>query len=208
MTTTKTQYDFASKYTRVNWLTSFVLEKFYHSLFELLRLVPFTHNYYEIGCGEGFSSEKINSFLKKNHPATFTYNACDVEDRLIIEAKKRNPALNITNQSVYDISKKLEKVDVIFLLEVLEHLEDPELALKEVLATNASYLITSVPREPIWCFLNFIRGKYWTSWGNTPGHIQHWSRSAFLHLLQQYGEIISSKTPIPWTIVLVKLNKK
>ena len=50
------------------------------------------------------------------------------------------------------------------------------LSLAEIRRVTTSHALLSVPREPIWRMLNFLRGKYWSSGGNTPGHLQHWSR--------------------------------
>src|SRR3546814_15329572 len=66
------------------------------------------------------------------------------------------------------------------------------------------YLIISVPREPIWCALNIMRGKYLRSFGNTPGHIQHWSQKGFVRLISKYFDIVEIKKPFPWTMLLCR----
>jgi hypothetical protein len=49
------------------------------------------------------------------------------------------------------------------------------------------------------------RGKYWKDFGNTPGHIQHWTKRDFCRMVVNNGmKIISVKTPFPWTMVLAK----
>jgi hypothetical protein len=40
----------------------------------------------------------------------------------------------------------------------------------------------------VWRILNIARGRYWSELGNTPGHLQHWSASAFTALLAQRFE--------------------
>ena len=47
------------------------------------------------------------------------------------------------------------------------------------------------------------RGAYWSALGNTPGHLNHWSRGAFVDLLSSYGEIAQVRSPFPWTMLLV-----
>jgi hypothetical protein len=42
------------------------------------------------------------------------------------------------------------------------------------------HLLVSVPREPLWRMLNMARGAYWPALGNTPGHLNHWSRRSFV----------------------------
>ena len=86
----------------------------------------------------------------------------------------------------------------------MEHLQSPEEALKVLQKVVDGYIILSVPQEPIWCALNLLRGKYISSFGNTPGHIQHWSRKKFIELVAQYFDIVEIKTPFPWTMILCK----
>ena len=40
----------------------------------------------------------------------------------------------------------------------------------------AAHLLVSVPREPLWRALNVARGAYLRELGNTPGHVNHWSK--------------------------------
>jgi hypothetical protein len=89
----------------------------------------------------------------------------------------------------------------------LEHLEDPQFALRRLNELASPYLILSVPREPLWRFLNVCRGRYLTSAGNTPGHIQHWSKAEFVKLIERYVEVIDIATPLPWTVVLCKTRR-
>lgn len=73
----------------------------------------------------------------------------------------------------------------------------------EFLWVSKRYVLATVPREPIWCMLNLCRGKYIKELGNTPGHIQYWSTQAFLKIWAREG-VIGSRTPLPWTVVLVE----
>jgi hypothetical protein len=65
-----------------------------------------------------------------------------------------------------------------------------------------SHLVLSVPNEPVWRVLNMVRGKYWTDWGNTPGHIQHWSREGFIRFVSIYFQVTEIRTPLPWIMLL------
>jgi hypothetical protein len=46
------------------------------------------------------------------------------------------------------------------------------------------------------------RGKYFGTLGNTPGHIQHWSKNAFCALVSEYVDVVAVRSPLPWTMVL------
>ncbi len=68
-------------------------------------------------------------------------------------------------------------------IEVLEHVPDPEDTLCEMQRCAKQWILVSVPREPLWRATNVARGAYWTTMGNTPGHVNHWSSGAFKRLL-------------------------
>ena len=86
----------------------------------------------------------------------------------------------------------------------MEHLENPEKALSELARITKKYVIISTPNEPIWRILNCVRGKYIKDFGNTPGHINHWSSKSLKKMISKYFKIIEVKKPLPWTIVYGK----
>ncbi len=88
--------------------------------------------------------------------------------------------------------------------EVLEHVPDPEKGIKLISENTEDYFIVSVPHEPIWRLLNFIRGKYIRDFGNTPGHINHWTKKGFIEMVSKYADVVAYSTPLPWTMVLAK----
>jgi hypothetical protein len=49
-----------------------------------------------------------------------------------------------------------------------------------------------------------MRGKYLGQWGNTPGHVNHWSRKAFIDFVASRLEIVEVRSPLPWTMLLCK----
>jgi 2-polyprenyl-3-methyl-5-hydroxy-6-metoxy-1,4-benzoquinol methylase len=91
-------------------------------------------------------------------------------------------------------------------IEVLEHVPDPEHSVSEMARVASGHLIVSVPREPLWRGLNMARGAYWSSAGNTPGHLNHWSKVGFKSLLTQFGAVEEVRSPFPWTMLLVKVE--
>ena len=95
--------------------------------------------------------------------------------------------------------------DVATAIEVLEHVPDPEHTLAEMARCAERHLLVSVPREPLWRMLNMARGAYLGQLGNTPGHLNHWSKRSFARLLGQHGEVVELRSPFPWTMLLVRL---
>jgi ubiquinone/menaquinone biosynthesis C-methylase UbiE len=155
----------------------------------------------ELGCGEGFSTERLHKMLSNN----IEMQASEFVESLVPKAQKRNPEIKVIQESVYELKHKDKTFDIIFLLEVLEHLDYPDQALKEIrrVLRDDGVLILGVPREPIWRGLNMARGKYLKDFGNTVGHLNHWSaRGLENYINANFGKVISRKNPLPWTIVL------
>jgi SAM-dependent methyltransferase len=157
----------------------------------------------EFGCGEGFSTARLRELL----PAQVTLEASEYVADAVPKAQARNPGVRITQESVYSTKHGDADFDLVFLLEVLEHLDYPIEALHELqrILKPGGYLILGVPREPMWCALNMARGKYLRHLGNTPGHLNHWSAVMVKRLVaRNFGPIVSARTPLPWTQVLAQ----
>ncbi|AST69914.1 MULTISPECIES: bifunctional 2-polyprenyl-6-hydroxyphenol methylase/3-demethylubiquinol 3-O-methyltransferase UbiG [Kosakonia] len=162
-------------------------------------------NIHEIGCGEGFWVNKWNA-------SGLNARGCDFSTEVINIAKANASASNLAQEkfsvkSIYDLDKDHDAADLIVCCEVLEHLEDPQSGIRKLSEVAENYVILSVPREPIWCALNMLRGKYLSSFGNTPGHLQHWSKKSFLKFVGQHFDIVSVASPFPWTMVLCQKRK-
>ncbi|HMH30881.1 MAG TPA: class I SAM-dependent methyltransferase [Methylomirabilota bacterium] len=157
----------------------------------------------EIGCGEGFSTQRLRDML----PANVNLKASEFVTDLVPKAQELNPKVKIIEESVYETTHADNTFDLIFLLEVLEHLDYPDKALAELarILKPDGYLVLGVPREPLWCGLNMARGKYLSRFGNTPGHFNHWPTFALKRFVNKhFGPIQAKRTPLPWTQVLAK----
>lgn len=154
----------------------------------------------EIGCGEGHSTERLRALL----PGHVQLRASEYVEDLVPIAQGKNPDVPVQQESVYQTRHDDDTFDMVFLLEVLEHLDYPDDALEEIqrVLKPGGYLILGVPREPLWCALNMARGKYLSRFGNTPGHLNHWSTFMIKRYVEQYfGEVKHTKTPLPWTLL-------
>lgn len=156
----------------------------------------------EAGCGEG----EVTNYLYKNIKHA-QIDAFDISDEVIETAQQRtgNTPIHFSVNSIYDFPTD-KKYDLVVCSEVLEHLEYPEKALARIKSVSNGYMICSVPREPIWRILNIARGKYIKAFGNTPGHINHWSKRSFIAFLRNNDcKVIGIRSPLPWTVVLIKI---
>jgi len=197
----ETSFDFQSKYTKTNFISRRLIQGFFDGIQLALRDLEL-QTALEIGCAEGFSTERIKTYL----PKSCRFSASELETALLKRAQSRNPDVPIVQESVYQLKRENNSQDMVFCMEVLEHLDDPEKALDELCRVSSKWLLVSVPREPIWRGLNMARLKYLKDFGNTPGHIQHWSKSSFLKFLQGYATPAKVFQPLPWTIVLARVK--
>lgn len=187
------------KYNSGNPVVRKIMQGFDKTLSELVsQAAPET--IHEVGCGEGFW---VMQWVEAGMKAWGSDFSAQVIELARSNAKEQALPTDIFQaRSVYDLLPELDSAELIVCCEVLEHLEDPKLALQALQNVVGKYLILSVPREPIWCALNLARGKYISQLGNTPGHIQHWSRKGLVKLVSEYFEIIEVKSPFPWTMLL------
>ena len=149
----------------------------------------------EVGCGEG----ELCQVLRRRRAARFF--GTDLSPRILEIARGRHPWLPLAAQSATVLGFADARFDLVLACEVLEHLPDPEAGLAEIARVCRRHVILSVPCEPLWRALNLARGAYLRELGNTPGHLQHWSRSSFVRLVSRHLHVEAVRSPLPWTVV-------
>ncbi len=161
----------------------------------------------EAGCGEGNVIGHIKEYISGlGSGADFGFTAFDISEQLIDYNMAKYPDVTFFSHNIY------ETIDASYLTasgcfnliicsEVLEHLEEPGAAVKNLMKYGDRFIF-SVPNEPTWRILNTVRGKYLKELGNTPGHIQHFSIKSFEKMLKSCGlRIVETKRPLPWLMV-------
>jgi SAM-dependent methyltransferase len=96
-------------------------------------------------------------------------------------------------------------VDAVICLEVLEHLEDPSAALREICCIPTGpngLLVFSVPHQPWFSVANFLRGKNWPTRGDDPDHRHAWRPNTFVDLVMQHARVSAVEYAFPWLIVV------
>ena len=157
----------------------------------------------DIGCGEGVLTLEWAERLGDGRVV-----GIDLDDpKLRAEwAARTRPNLEFRVEEATSLSFRDDEFDMVAAIEVLEHVPDPEATLAEMARVARGRLLASVPREPLWRGLNMARGAYLRNLGNTPGHVNHWSKRAFVSLLSRYGTVEEARSPFPWTMALVRLD--
>lgn len=205
----RNEENFSDKYLKDNFIIRELIRNFYNSVKDILSGIEIK-KVLEVGCGPGFSTQYLLEFLKDRlgrreiSLLSKNFEASEYRTDLVKGAQKRNPGIKIQQESIYELKRGDNSFDLIIALEVLEHLENPENALKELHRATSKYCLISVPNEPLWRILNICRLKYLREFGNTPGHMQHWSKNQFMKFVKNYFNIEKIKTPLPWLIILGK----
>jgi len=154
-------------------------------------------NILEVGCGEGH----LIAHLRRLKPKA-VLEGSDYSQEIINAAKSRNPGVSLKAADVLNLPYADGAYELVVAAEVLEHVAQYEKALKEIARVGSKYFLLSVPQEPIWRVLNCLRLKYVGQLGNTPGHVNHFSRQQFLTLARRYLDIKEESHPFPWSMVL------
>jgi 2-polyprenyl-3-methyl-5-hydroxy-6-metoxy-1,4-benzoquinol methylase len=155
----------------------------------------------DVGCGEGVLTRRFAEKLDHGQVV-----GIDLEDaKLRAEwASRTRPNLDFRTYEGPDLPFGPNEFDIACAIEVLEHVPDPQRTLAEMVRVARRHVLVSVPREPLWRALNMLRGAYVRQWGNTPGHLNHWSKPAFCDFVNEHGRIAAVRSPFPWTMLLVR----
>jgi 2-polyprenyl-3-methyl-5-hydroxy-6-metoxy-1,4-benzoquinol methylase len=189
------------KYGSSNPLVRRLMAGFEQTLEELFRQAA-PRSVLDVGCGEGVL---VQRWARARPDARVV--GIDLEEESIQAgwAKHSAPNLEYRVMEAANLPFAADEFELAGAIEVLEHVPDPEHTVAEMARCASRHLLVSVPREPLWRMLNMARGAYWPALGNTPGHLNHWSRRSFVGLLSRHGEVVEVRSPFPWTMLLVRL---
>ena len=193
--------NYYDKYRTRNPIARWLMQGFLSGFDRLSSRIP-PGPVLEVGCGEGELSMRLAA---RGHRV----RGCDVSADVIDEARGRARSAGLAVEfwqcDIQDLTEQ-DAAPLVICCEVLEHLRDPQAGLERLALLARPWLIVSVPREPLWRAMNMARGKYLGQLGNTPGHLNHWGRGAFLSQLRERFDIVETASPVPWTMALCKVK--
>ena len=189
------------KYGSTNPVVRRLMTGFERSLDELWHMAS-PESILDVGCGEGVLTSEWAERLEGR------IVGIDLPDpKLEAEWQKRQrPNLEYRTEEATSLSFSDDEFDMATAIEVLEHVPDPEATVAEMARVAKRWVLVSVPREPIWRMTNMARGAYIKTLGNTPGHVNHWSKVSFVSMLSRHGKVEEVRTPFPWTMALVRVD--
>jgi SAM-dependent methyltransferase len=191
------------KYGSTNPVVRRLMAGFEGTLDELFRQAD-PQSLLDVGCGEGVLTHQWAQQLGESRRVV----GIDLDDPALHAewAKRTAPNLEYRVMKAENLPFADSEFDTATAIEVLEHVPDPEHTVAEMARVAQRWLLVSVPREPLWRGLNMARGAYWKDLGNTPGHVNHWSKRSFVSLLSRHGDVVQARSPFPWTMLLVRLR--
>ncbi len=195
------QTDNYKKHTHSNPIQRLLLGNFFKTLTGLISSKK-VDSILDVGCGEGFTLNRLRENNIGRRLEGIEYSEAAIE-----LGKRSYPDILITKGDIYNLPYKDKEFDLVLCTEVLEHLEDPKRALKELIRVSNKYLVLSVPNEPLFMLAQLVRGKNWSRFGNDIEHIQHWSFWQFENFVKKENvKILKTKHPFAWTMVLLEKN--
>jgi SAM-dependent methyltransferase len=186
------------KHTSDNPVQRRLIDRFHEKITGIVsELKPAT--LLDAGCGEGFVAD---IFLKEMPEAQIT--GFDVLEDSVKQARLRNPRASFAIGDIYNVDAPDDTYDVVYCFEVLEHLHEPDRALRELARVAKHHVVLSVPHEPFFCLANAARGKNLDvrPRGSDPDHRNFWSREKFGEFASMELDVVTLSGSMPWTILV------
>ena len=190
------------KYTARNPAIRWLTERWVANLDGVLQQIaaaPGTVDHaLEVGCGEGVIADKLQRRFGE-------VVALDLPDAGLRADWRGYDGPRFLHADAHHLPFNDDRFEVVVAAEVLEHLPDPHTGLQEMARVGRRHLVLSVPQEPIFRCCNLVAGRYVRDLGNTPGHLNHWTRRGFVRFVSQVADIRAVTSPFPWTTIWATL---
>ncbi len=157
----------------------------------------------DAGCGEGVVSGWVAEALPRARITGLEARADALQEFGRRHAEE--PRLTVTEGDLYAMPFADGAFDLVVSTEVVEHLETPERAIREMVRASRGHLLLTVPHEPFFRAGNLARGRYVARLGSTPGHQSTWGRRGFTRLVErETGGRARWFSVFPWQAVVAR----
>ncbi len=148
----------------------------------------------DLGCGEGVTLQKLVS----KFPASEITGIDLIEENIAI---CRKHGLPVRKGDVYNLDVPDGSADVVLFLEVLEHLERPELALAEIhrILKPGGKLVVLFPNDSFFKLTRLLTFKFREAFYD-PGHVKQWTPREVRKSLTRVGFVVFELKSIPFLI--------
>ena len=190
---------YTAKNPAIRWLTERFVTRLDATIGQIAADRQPATNPLEVGAGEGVISQKL-------HQRFGTAVGLDLPDAGLRQEWRSRPGPHYLHGDAENLPFNDDAFDLLVCVEVLEHLRDPQAGLRELARVTSRHLLLSVPREPLFRGSNLVTGRYVKDLGNTPGHLNHWTKRGFAEFVSEVADVRAVASPYPWTIVWATLR--
>jgi len=187
------------KYNNRNPIHRLALGRFFDRIAaELDTLQP--PSVLEFGCGEGLFLKEV----QQRGVRFEDYVGLDLRDDALATARSLHPRRRFENAELFRWKAPEEGFDLVIASQVLEHIPDPDPTLARLVEMCSGQLLLTVPLEPWFRILNFVRGRDLRRLGNHPEHVNLWTFSRFRSFVADHAEVVRAYRVFPFTVVIAK----
>ncbi len=154
----------------------------------------------DVGCGEGITLEKIHRLF----PDRNILGIDNLAENINICIRH---GCNVTHGDAHHLPLPSNSVHVVLFMEVIEHLKDPEAAIKEIhrVLVPGGRLVIAFPNDRFFkiariLFLRFREAAY------DPGHVRQWTPRDMRHFLHRQAFTLAFSRNIPFYLWPVSLH--
>ncbi len=154
----------------------------------------------DIGCGEGITLEKVQRLFPDR-------KVFGIENLLENIEICRNHGCDIEQGDVYDLPLSPESVNCVFFMEVIEHLEHPEIAIQEIhrVLTPGGRLVIVFPNDRIFKVARILTLRFREA-AYDPGHVRQWTPRDMSNFLNRHGFASNFSRCIPFFLWPISLH--
>lgn len=149
-------------------------------------------NLLDVGGGAGLILKGISNYIENFYNIKVNRYALDLSHGMLLVQEKNNPNARLLNEDVCSTSLRNKEIDIVLMVDVIEHIPDSVKALKE-LERITRFAIFKVPLEDsiilnVWNFLK--KGKPRQDAINTVGHINIYNPFTLKREIEENGGLI------------------
>lgn len=167
---------------------------------EILKFIDDRKTIVDIGCGEGILLEKIvQRFTQK------TAIGIDASIENVSICKTHN--LKVYAGSVYELPLDDSSCDCVLFIEVIEHLDDPEKAIKEIyrVLNKDGKLILLFPHDSMFKLVRILTFKYKEAFYDA-GHVRQFNPKDMERMLETASFRVLLKKNLPFYLWMISLH--
>jgi SAM-dependent methyltransferase len=184
------------KHLNSNPLQRYLLDRFHHKIAGLVAQTGATL-LLDAGCGEGF----VIDYLRQNGSISAIGGDFNLESLDWGRANLGHGA-SLTQMDIHHLPFPDDSFPLVICLEVLEHLPDSTVGLRQLARVSSEYVLLSVPHEPFFRTANFLRGKHLCAFGNDPEHCHNYTGQSFKCMAGSVIDLLWHGYAFPWQIAL------